>query len=201
MCSWERFRTFAREPERRKVGIDARVTIDGTAYEVESSLAGETVILLWGLFDNDLYVEYQEERFGPFHPISGPIPLHRYRKFKKSKADERADRIEQLAAQLNLPLSALSGESGLVLIAADNARDILKQPFEPVPAPDVCYPTAIAAKLAIADELAMPLAKMPDQDLSFINNLLAETLERSIVLANVRDYFLKGRKGGSDYAG
>jgi len=74
MCSWERFSSFAREPERRKVGIDARVIIYGTAYEVEPGLAGETVILLWGLFDNDLYVEHQGQRFGPFHPISGPIP-------------------------------------------------------------------------------------------------------------------------------
>lgn len=201
MCTWERFGTFAREPERRKVGIDARVTIDGTAYEVEPALAGETVILLWGLFDNDLYVEHQGERFGPFHPISGPIPLHRYRKFKKSKVDERADRIEHLAAQLNLPLAALSGEPGVLLIAADSARDIPMQPFEPTPAPDVCYPTNIAAKLAIADELAKPLAKLPEQDLLFINNLLAETLERSIVLARVRDYFRKDRKGGSEYAG
>ncbi len=198
MCSWERFSTFAREPERRKVGIDARVTIEGTAYEVDPSLAGETVILLWGLFDNDLYVEHQDERFGPFHPISGPIPLHRYRKFKKSKADERADRIEHLAAQLHLSRTALAGEPGLVLIAADSARDIPRQPFELTPAPDVCYPSIVAAKLAIADE---PLAKLPEQDLVFINNLLAETLERSIVLTQVRDYIRNNKMGGSDYAG
>ena len=36
MCSWERFYTFAREPEHRKVGIDARVSIDGVSYEVDS---------------------------------------------------------------------------------------------------------------------------------------------------------------------
>ena len=35
MCNWERFCTFARSPERRKVGIDARVTVEGVAYEVE----------------------------------------------------------------------------------------------------------------------------------------------------------------------
>jgi hypothetical protein len=29
MCSWERFCTFAREPERRKVGIDARISVEG----------------------------------------------------------------------------------------------------------------------------------------------------------------------------
>lgn len=201
MCTWERFRTFAREPERRKVGIDARVAIDGTAYEVDPSLAGETVILLWGLFDNDLYVEHQDERFGPFHPISGPIPLHRYRKFKKTKADERADRIELLAAQLNLSRTALTGEPGILLIAADSAREIPRQPFELVPAPDVCYPSLIAAKLAIADELAKPLAKLPELDLVFINTLLAETLERSIVLAKVRDYFRNNKMGGREYAG
>ncbi len=201
MCTWERFSTFAREPERRKVGIDARVTLDGTAYEVEPSLAGETVLLLWGLFDNDLYIEHQDGRFGPFHPVSGPIPLHRYRKFKKSKADERADRIEQLAAQLNLPRTALAGETEIVLIAADSARDIPRQPFELTPAPDVCYPSPIAAKLAIADELAKPLAKLPEQDLLFINTLLAETLERSIVLTRVRDYFRNNRMGRHENAG
>lgn len=57
MCVWEQYCRFAREPERRKVGIDARVSVEGTAYEVEPDLAGETVLLLWGLFDNELYVE------------------------------------------------------------------------------------------------------------------------------------------------
>ncbi|KPW16795.1 Integrase, partial [Pseudomonas cannabina pv. alisalensis] len=55
MCTWEQFCRFAREPERRKVGIDARVTIEGTTFEVEPDMAGESVLLLWGLFDNELY--------------------------------------------------------------------------------------------------------------------------------------------------
>ena len=45
MCSWERFCTFAREPETRQVGIDARITVEGIAYEVEPDLASEKVIL------------------------------------------------------------------------------------------------------------------------------------------------------------
>ena len=45
MCNWERFCTFAREPERRKVGIDARVLVEGVAYTVDPNLAGETVVL------------------------------------------------------------------------------------------------------------------------------------------------------------
>jgi hypothetical protein len=35
MCDWDRFCTFAREPEHRKVGIDARVSIDGAAYAID----------------------------------------------------------------------------------------------------------------------------------------------------------------------
>ena len=103
MCAWERFCAFAREPETRKVGVDARVQADGIEYEVDPSLAGETVTLWWGLFDHELYVEHREQRFGPFGPIGAPIPLHRYRSFKKSAGDERIDRIEALAVKLGLP--------------------------------------------------------------------------------------------------
>ena len=110
MCSWEQFCRFAREPERRKVGIDARLTIGGTAYEVEPDMAGERVVLLWGLFDDELYVEFEGERSGPYYPVSGPIPLHRYRAFKRGKAGERADRIRALADQLGLPIAALAGD-------------------------------------------------------------------------------------------
>jgi hypothetical protein len=35
VCSWERFCTFAREPEQRKVAIDARVSIYGIRDEVD----------------------------------------------------------------------------------------------------------------------------------------------------------------------
>jgi hypothetical protein len=63
MCGWERFCTFAREPERCKVGVDARVSAEGTMYAVDPEFAGETVVLWWGLFDNELYVEHGEKRF------------------------------------------------------------------------------------------------------------------------------------------
>lgn len=53
MCSWDQFCRFAREPERRKVGPDARITTDGTAYELEPEMAGDYVVLLWGLFDDE----------------------------------------------------------------------------------------------------------------------------------------------------
>lgn len=41
MCSWERFCAFAREPERRRVGGDAHISVQGARYEVDPDLAGE----------------------------------------------------------------------------------------------------------------------------------------------------------------
>lgn len=73
MCSWERFCTFAREPEKRTVGDDARVSIDGVEYEVDPELAGETVMLWWGLFDEELFVEHGGRRHGPYSPSRGAL--------------------------------------------------------------------------------------------------------------------------------
>jgi hypothetical protein len=53
------------------------------------------VILWWGLFDNELYVERDEQR---------------------------ADRIENLAKQINLPRAALAGNADLQLVP-DRSRE------------------------------------------------------------------------------
>lgn len=82
MCTWEQFCRFAREPERHKIGVDARITNNGTAYQVALHMAGETMVVLWGLFDDELYVGFDAEKFGTYRPVCGPIPLHRYRAFK-----------------------------------------------------------------------------------------------------------------------
>ncbi len=187
MCTWEQFCRFAREPERRKVGIDARLSIDGTKYQVEPDMAGEHVILLWGLFDDELYAEYGGERFGPYHPVSGPIPLHRYRAFKRGKVSEKADKIRLLADQLDLPIAALSGND-VRLTVCEISPPIPKQPFN-TEAHEYHFTSVVAAKLAIADDLAQPLAKLPKEDLLFIGEVLSETLVRRIVLARIRAYF------------
>jgi hypothetical protein len=185
MCSWERFCTFAREPERRKVGGDARVSVDGVAYEVDPDLAGETVILWWGLFDQELYVEHSERRYGPYAPVGGPIPLHRYRRFKKTAFEQRADRIEALATQLQIPRAALDGVAPLPHAGAAPAP--LVPPFaDPDPFQEFTYPSALAAKRAIADALVMPLAKLPPEQLTALDGFLAQTLRKSDVLAYVR---------------
>ena len=188
MCSWDRFCTFAREPQRRKVGIDARVTVDGVSYEVDPDLAGETVILWWGLFDTELYVEFQEQRYGPYSPVGSPIPLHRYRSFKKTRTHKRADRITQLAKQLDLPATASGAVSWPV-----HQNNIISFPIQsfvdPDPFEELFFPNTIAAKRAIADYLGRALAKLTPEQMAFVNSIVEKTLNKKEVMQQVRDYF------------
>ena len=156
------------------------------------------MLLWWGLFDDALYVEYEGERSGPYSPVSGPIPLHRYRAFKRGKREERADRIRQVADQLTLPLAALAG---------DDLR--LHPPTIPLSRPtqlfdaDVLeyhFPTTVAAKLAIAEELGLPLMKLTPEDRAFIDHVLGETRMRRLVLRRIRDHF-RAPPAGADHAG
>jgi hypothetical protein len=185
VCSWERFCTFAREPEQRKVAIDARVSIDGTLYEVAPELAGEQVVLWWGLFDNELFVEHGEKRFGPYLPVAGPIPLHRYRAFKKTAAQTRADRIEALAGQLELPRAVLESRPDVAIFSRPGGVPTVAF-SDPDPFHQLTYPTALAAKRAISDALGLPLAKLSPGQLDQINAILQATLNKQEVLARVR---------------
>ena len=122
MCSWERFCAFAREPERRGVAGDATVSVEGASHEMEPGLAGETVTLWWGLFDQELFVEFEGRRFGPYQPSRGAIPLYRYRKYQKSRAEERLDEVVQLADQLGLPRAAVTGARPALAVPASSRR-------------------------------------------------------------------------------
>jgi hypothetical protein len=186
MCSWERFCTFAREPEQRKVGPDARVSIAGVPYEVDPELAGEEVLLWWGLFDNELYVEHREKRFGPYAPVGGPIPLHRYRAFKKTRTEQRADRIEALAEELALPRAAVENRPHVAELAAKSSALPVIPFLDPDPFQEFTYRNVVAAKQAIADYLGMPLAKLPPQQLEQIDMLVSTTLDKKKVLEGVR---------------
>ena len=182
------------EPERRKVGIDARVIVDGVSYEVEPDLAGETVVLWWGLFDNELYVEYNEQRYGPYTPVGSPIPLNRYRSFKKTRTQHRADRIETLAKQLVLPSSAV----GTVQFKAplDQGISLPVQSFvDPDPFGELFFPNALAAKRAIADYLGRALAKLTPEQMDKVNSILEQTLNKKEVMQQIKDYFQLHRGG------
>lgn len=198
MCSWERFCVFAREPERRNVGSDARIAVDGGTYQMSPELAGRDVILWWGLFDSELFVESGEKRFGPYHPVGGPIPLHRFRKYKKTEAEKRADEIEKLARELDLPRSALELDAR----TEEALRRVLPEdsPFvefrDPDPFQEYCYPSPIEAKKAIAEYLGLPLAKLESGQLAKIDEILSETLKKKEVMEAVKCLFHSSSKGG-----
>ena len=116
--------------------------------------------------------------------------MHRYRKPKKSKADERADRVADLAERLGLPRAALEGNPELAAAITprpaipDGTRFVDPDPFQ-----ELVYPNAFNAKRAIADILGLPLAKLATEQRAWIDGLLSETLDKKTVLARVRDHF------------
>ncbi len=154
--------------------------------------------MLWGLFDEALYVEYEGTRSGPYTPVSGPIPLHRYRAFKRGKREERADRIRQVADQLTLPLAALAGDD-LQLQPPMVPPALPTHPFD-ADALEYHFPTTVAAKLAIAEELGLPLMKLTPEDRAFIDHVLGDTRMRRLVLRRIRDHF-RAPPSGADHAG
>ena len=97
---------FAREPERRKVAADARVSIDGAFYEVNGDLAGEEVLLWRGLFDHELFVEWNDKRYSPkaLADLTN-TRLPEIRRFLKGQLDmDRTDEFSTLMRKAGLPI-------------------------------------------------------------------------------------------------
>lgn len=194
MCSWERYCAFAREPERRKVGSDARVSVQGTYYEVDNNLAGEDVLLWWGLFDHELFVEWNDKRFGPYRAVGGPIPLHRYRKRVKSAREKRAESVVSLAEKISIPRTALSG-FGNEAISADVVALPKVKFSDPDPWGQISFNNQLSARRAISYQLDKPLTELPVNDLNYIGELIERTLNKSEIEAAIKEHFRRKRKG------
>ena len=120
--------------------------------------------------------------------MAGPVPLHRYRRFKKTKFEQRAERIEALAHQLELPKAALADTpQRLVPLAAGKLP--VRSFVDPDPFQELTFASVIDAKLAIADYLCTPLGRLPEEQLRFINDVVASTLNKQEVMTQIRDYF------------
>ena len=191
MCSWERFCTFARDPERRKVGPDACVTINGTAYKVANELADHEVILWWGMFDQELYVELGNQKFGPYRPMGGPIPLHRFRSHKKTAAEKRADSVESLAQKISVSADYmnLDRRPSEALLCKIPENIVLKTFQDPDPFQTKYFPSVYAAKIAISEKLGFPLGRLANEDLATIDHILAETMEKKAVMEKISAHF------------
>ena len=76
-------------------------------------------------------------------------------------------------------------------------------PFvDPDPFQELRFANSVAAKLAIADYLGLPLAKLTAEDRGYIDAVLKETLDRRAVITCVRGYFREReqRKGDEEHA-
>ena len=60
---------------------------------------------------------------------------------------------------------------------------------DPDPFQEFAYPNSLVAKRAIADYLGIPLAKLPPEQLDWINTLVGATLNKKGVLEQVQEYF------------
>jgi len=196
MCDWERFCQMAREPDERKVASDACITLSGVRYQLTPEMAGEKVIILLGLFDNELYVEFQGQKHGPFYPSSGPIPLHTYLSFKKTKIEKQIDKLELLAKKLSLPRSVLTGQFGSDLRLIEQAKliaeDVKPQPFVPFEDSNIemaYFKTTLEAKLAIAKFLGKPLATVSEAQRLELDKLISESLHKTTLLGKVKEFF------------
>ena len=71
-------------------------------------------------------------------------------------------------------------------------------PFaDPDPFQEFTYPSVLMAKRAIADDLGMPLAKLSSEQRAQIDAILATTLKKKEVIAQVRAYFHAATEGGT----
>lgn len=123
----------------------------------------------------------------PLAPVGGPIPLHHYRSFKKTKTQQRAERIAALAERLALPGSVWGEPQTPPAPAA--ALALARTPFaDPDPFREIAFPTVIAAKQAVADVLGLPLARLAPEVLAQLDAALAGSLRKSDVLDYARTH-------------
>ena len=92
---------------------------------------------------------------------------------------------------MGLPRAALTNNADLqFLVDKYQEFEPTVAPFQdPDPYQEFTYPTVLFAKRAISDYLAKPLAKLSKEQLIFIDTLLAETLNKRVIIERVQQYF------------
>jgi hypothetical protein len=176
MCTWERFCTFAREPERRIVGSDAQVSVHGTRYQVDEELIGQ-----------------EGCKYELYRPMGRPISFDRDRAFRKTPAERRADRVDALAVTLVLPRAALTTDpKAPEALRCRLPEGVPVRAFrDPDPFNELMLPSVLAAKRAIAQSLGLPLAKLSPRAREATDGIVRRTLVKAEVMAAVR-VFLDG---------
>src|SRR3546814_5696859 len=71
-------------------------------------------------------------------------------------------------------------------VCSSDLLAVRQTPF-PEPAVETAYPTRLAARHAIVDQLRRPLGPLPEADRAFIDALLGETLDQTIIADRIRE--------------
>ncbi|MDF5716219.1 MAG: hypothetical protein PUP93_20600 [Rhizonema sp. NSF051] len=95
-------------------------------------------------------------------------------------------RTPLVTATVTLPLT---GREDTCFIGSSTI-ELKVQPFvDPNPFLELTFSTVIAAKLAIAEYLARPLAKLTSEQMAYIDRICTNTLDKREVMKQVRDFF------------
>jgi len=149
--------------------------------------AGKDALLCVGPFISArryIYVEHGDACFGPYHPVGGPVPLHRYRQHKKGKREKRADRVVVLAEALQVPRTVLEGHPALASCSVGIGSGVTapRRAFaDPDPYREFAYTGRVTAKLAIAAELGMPLARLTEDERAVSVKSVAAQRDRALL--------------------
>jgi len=193
ICTWERYCCFAREPEKRKVSSDACIQIGGIPYQLTSEMAGQEVTLLLGLFDNELYVDFENKKEGPFYPSKTVISFDQFKKWKKNTLEKQADQIKDLSEEISIPRTALSDLDDSTKQKLDlhgtNLFTVPSQPFLDEVINRQNFSDSLEAKVAIAEHLGFPLSELKETEMERVNGIVSSTLDKEATFKQVDGYF------------
>lgn len=130
---------------------------------------------------------------GLMRPSTAPSPWGVTGRSNKTKQQKRAERIEALASELKLSRAALDQNLNAGTLAAFAPDpEIPGTAFnDPDPSREFTFPDRVAAKQAIAAELGMPLAKLNQEQLDYINQVVAETLNKRLIFEQIHAFFIR----------
>lgn len=179
ICSYEHYCLLLREPVERVVKSDATVQINGIHYQLSPQFAGEEVIVLISMDTTNINIEYQDQEYGPFLPVSAPTPFGEYNYHKKSEKEQVADNVVELSKLINIQLP--NYEPGVKRTPLNVNMTLLAEPVKK-------YSSSLEAKLALAKHLGKPLSLLTEQQRKFIDALTDKTLEHKELIAQLNDY-------------
>ena len=187
---------MAREPIGKKADPSACVTLGKIEYQLMPEMAGEQVIILLGVFDHEIYVEFKGEKLGPFYKSENPIPLGTYHSFKKTQSEEQDAEIVELAKSVKVPRSIMTINcKDKEIIEVIKNTDLVENsfdkfiPFEEINEEELFFKNTIEAKIAISKYLDKPLSILLSHQIEKIDEIISESLNKKVLLEKIKQFF------------